>query len=343
MGLLGVMWVLVATGRLLDLIFYPAVRQQPVIAPIFIVAPPRSGTTFLQKLMSLDEQFVHSKLYQTIFPSVIYQEMLQGIVQLDRIIGAPGRRIIEWAEKRWFGGWDEMHKMRFDQPEEDDGFFVYTFVTEAIFLLFPYVNELWAAGFQDALPRERRKRLMAYYRQCLQRQLYANGRDKTILSKATQSSGSVRCLLEEFPDARFITIVRHPYESVPSHVSVFYPVWQAHSPEIARDSEVSRAYAKLAVEWYRHLHLMGKTVRSEQFYCVDYRQMMQDAVGTVTGIYKHYGLTMSDAFSAKLRLSAQRERGFKSKHHYTLEEFGLSKEWIQSELGELLDAHSLAR
>ena len=59
-----------------------------------------------------------------------------------------------WAEKKWFGGWDDMHKMRFNEPEEDDGFFVYTFVTEAIFLLFLHVDELWEAGFQDALPPE---------------------------------------------------------------------------------------------------------------------------------------------------------------------------------------------
>jgi len=52
---------------------------------------------------------------------------------------------------------------------------------------------------------------MSYYRSCLQRQLYANGPDKTLLSKATQSSGAVESLLEEFPDAKFITIIRHPY------------------------------------------------------------------------------------------------------------------------------------
>lgn len=41
-----------------------------------------------------------------------------------------------------------MHKMRFAEPEEDDGFFVYTFVTEAIYLLFPYVRALWGLALQ---------------------------------------------------------------------------------------------------------------------------------------------------------------------------------------------------
>ena len=98
------------------------------------------------------------------------------LVWLDQHTGRCLAQLVAWAEKKWFGGWDDMHKMRFDQPEEDDGFFVYTFVTEAIFLLFLHVDELWEAGFQDALAsRDRAAKLMRYYRSCLQRQLYANG------------------------------------------------------------------------------------------------------------------------------------------------------------------------
>ena len=33
-------------------------------------------------------------------------------------------------------------------------------------------------------------------------------------------------------------IIRHPYESLPSHVSIFYTAWQAHSPEIPKVSPV---------------------------------------------------------------------------------------------------------
>jgi hypothetical protein len=98
-----------------------------------------------------------------------------------------------------------MHKLRFDQPEEDDGFFVCSFVTDAIYLLFPHIDELWEAGFADALKPKARRKLMRFYRSSLQRQLYANGSGKTILSKATQSSESVESLLEKFRDAKFIT------------------------------------------------------------------------------------------------------------------------------------------
>jgi hypothetical protein len=343
-ALYWLMWLIVAFGRALDHVLFPGFKRQGLHQPVFIVAPPRSGTTLAQKLLSLDsERFVHNKLYETIFPAVTYQKCFRALVWLDQHTGRCAARLVGWAEKKWFGGWDDMHKMRFNEPEEDDGFFVYTFVTEAIFLLFLHVEELWEAGFPDALPPDKRRKTMRFYRSCLQRQMYLNGPDKTMLSKATQSSGAVQSLLEEFPDARFITIIRHPYKSVASHVSVFYPVWQAHSPELPKNSPVSKAYGMLAVRWFQHLFAFRKQISPQQYYCIDYRDLTRDPVGTIEQVYQHFGWTLSDTFRSRLMAKAKRDRKFQSKHEYSLEEFGLSAELIQHELGEILDYYKLEK
>jgi omega-hydroxy-beta-dihydromenaquinone-9 sulfotransferase len=343
-GLYWLMWLVVAFGRMLDHVFFLRFKRQPVCQPVFIVAPPRSGTTLTQKLLSLDsEHFVHNKLFETIFPAVSFQQLFRALVSLDRHTGRLADRLIAWAEKKWFGGWDDMHKMRFNEPEEDDGFFVYTFVTEAIFLLFLHVEELWEAGFPDALPPGPRRRNMRFYRSCLQRQLYLNGPGKTMLSKATQSSGAVESLLTEFPDARFITIIRHPYKSVASHVSVFYPVWHAHSPRLPKDSPVSKAYALLAVRWFQHLFAFRNTINPQQYYCIDFRDLTRDPILEIEKLYRHFNWTISDTFRSRLTAAVQQERKFKSKHEYTLEEFGLSEAWIQQELGPVLDFYRLER
>jgi len=44
-----------------------------------------------------------------------------------------------------------------------------------------------------------------------------------------------------------------------------------------------------------------------------------------------------------LTAATQKQREFKSTHQYTLEEFGLSKEWIQEEIGDVLDFYALER
>lgn len=343
-GLFLLFLVAIALGRALDHVFFGRFRRQPVAQPVFIIAPPRSGTTLVQNLLSLDEEnFVHLKMYQTIFPAVCYQRLIGLLVKADRALGRGCAKLMGWCERKWFGGWDDLHKMRLNQPEEDDALFLYAFESEAVFMLFPFVRELWAAGFPDALPPEQRRKLMRYYRSCLQRHLYANGPAKTLLSKATQSSGTVESLLEEFPDARFITIVRHPYRSVASHVSLFVPVWQAHSPDIAKDGPEARDYAGLAVEWYKHLYAFRERVPKAQYYCIDYRDLVLNPRKTIENLYAHFGWQMDEPCRAKLDAATQRQREFESKHEYTLEEFGLSREWIQRELGEIMDAYGLER
>ena len=333
---------LVSVGRALDYVFAPRFQRETLREPVFIIAPPRSGTSFVQKLLSLDEErFVHWKMYQTIFPAVCAQRVLNTVARLDGRLGAPFGRLLARCERKWFGGWDDMHAMRLSEPEEDGALFVYAFAGEAIFMLFPFVDELWEVGFPDALPAADRRKLMAYYRSCLQRQAHANGNGRTMLVKSTCSSGAVESLIEAFPDARFITIARHPAKSVASHVSLFVPAWQAHSPEIPRDGAVAKSYARLAVEWYRHLFRFGTRTAPERYFRIDYRELTQDPRRVVEAVYRHFGWSMSPLFRARLEEAAKQQRAFRSKHEYTLEEFGLSEAWIERELGNVIAAYGL--
>lgn len=343
-GLFLIFLLLIVLGRGLDQIFFRRFRHQAIKEPVFIIAPPRSGTTLVQNLLSLDEdRFLHLKMYQTIFPAACFQRLIDVGNWIHRKLGSPGEKLFDFCQRKWFGGWDDLHKMRLNQPEEDDALFLYAFESEAIFMLFPFVAELWEAGFPDALPPIERRKLMGYYRSCLQRHLYANGPQKTLLSKATQSSGTVESLLEEFPDAKFITIVRHPYRSVASHVSLFVPIWQAHSPDIQRDGPVSKAYARLATEWYKHLFAFRKKVSPANYYCIDYRDLVRNPRETIERLYAHFNWPVNSSFRTRLEAATGKQQKFKSKHKYTLEEFGLSKEWIQQELGEVMDAYGLER
>ena len=80
-GLYWLMWVLVALGRACDHIFFPGFKKQEVRQPVFIVAPPRTGSTLTQKLMSLDsERFVYNTLYQTVLPAVTFQRVVDALL-----------------------------------------------------------------------------------------------------------------------------------------------------------------------------------------------------------------------------------------------------------------------
>ena len=334
---------LIALARALDHVFWPGLKAIEIQDPIFIIAPPRSGTSYLQKLLSQDERHVlYWKMYQTVFPAATIQKGFSFLLLVDRSLGRPTARLLGFLEKRFLGMWDGLHTMRMDQPEEDGAIYLYAFACEAIYMLFPFVYELWELGFPDHLPVSERKRLTQYYRSCLQRHVLIQGQKPRILVKSTNSSGAVEALLQEFPEARFISIFRSPEESIASSISLLMPAIRSHSPEIPLNGNVAKDYATLSIEWYRYLHAFWKKLDPKRFYVVDYRELTRSPAAVIEAIYAHFGWPLENTFRQTLLTLERENKAYRSQHHYTLESFGLSREWIRSELAPLIKAYGLS-
>jgi len=334
-------WSFLALGRILDDLLFRAWRSQPITAPVFIVATPRSGTTFLQRLLSLDEErFKPLLLHEMIFSAVVWQRTIHVLAALDRFLGRPGGRTVDFVGRFFFGNWDDRHFIRLDLPEEDEGLYIFTLVTEATYLLCPYYKELPPIGFTDALPQHEADRLVTFFRQSVQRLLFANGPQHTVLTKGTCSLGRIRALQRSFPDARFIHLVRHPAEAIPSHVSMFHSTWMVHSPEIRKVSPETRACAGLVASWYRHMLVEAPAIPEARYVRIMYDDLVADPRRTVEGIYDHFGLTIGRAFSAKLDLAVTEAKSYRSRHQYTLAEYGLDEVWLKDQLGTVLEAYS---
>jgi hypothetical protein len=95
------------------------------------------------------------------------------------------------------------------------------------------------------------------------------------------------------------------------------------------------------VRWFQHLFAFRQKVDPGRYYCVDYRDLTRDPHGTLEAIYRHFGWTMSVPFQEKLAQLNGQQQEFQSNHSYSLEEFGLTKEWIRQELGPVLDYYKL--
>lgn len=333
-------WSFLALGRLLDNLLFRGWRRQPVTAPVFIIATPRSGTTFLQRLLALDQaRFKPLLLYEMIFSAVTWLRAIHALGALDRVLGRPGQRLVDAIGRYFFGDWEDRHFMRLDLPEEDEAIYIFTLVTEATYLLCPYFDELPPIGFTDAMPQREADRVVGFFRTSLQRLLFANGQGRIALTKSTSGPGRVRTLRRAFPDARFIHLVRHPAEAIPSHVSVFYPTWHMHSPEIEKVSPETRAYAGVAAALYRHMVEEGPKIPAENYIRVMYDDLVADPRATVERIYHHFGLTLEPAFAARLAAAAAETRGRRSGHRYSLAEYGLDEAWLEAEVGAVLRAY----
>ena len=99
------------------------------------------------------------------------------------------------------------------------------FVTQRWSLELPLMHEIDIFHI-DNLTEQKRKKWLHHYKRCVRRQLLINGGDKTHLSKNPLMSGWVAGLLDVFPDAKIIVMVRDPVESIPSTLKMVESHWQ---------------------------------------------------------------------------------------------------------------------
>ena len=338
LGLLLVRGI-VALAQAIDDLLWPEIRRQRVVQPVFLCANARSGTTFLHRLLSLDdEHFASFKLYQSIFPAVCIQRTVDGLARLDRRrLGGALQRAVRWFNATCFRSWDDIHEMGIDRAEEDEAFFALSFNSPALSLLLPWVDELPASRWFDRFEPLQRERFLDWYEGGLRRRLYAAGGDRTFLNKSALFASRIRSIYARFPDAHFVYLIRHPYESIPSFLNMFHAKWATHSPEIAKDSPESRALARLAMDYLRYALHCREFIPAEQFLVIRYEELTGEPRATVEQIYTWLGVEIDDRCRQALEADLATQSDFESQHAYQLAEFGLSRAEIYAELKDVFE------
>ncbi|HOU93797.1 MAG TPA: sulfotransferase, partial [Polyangiaceae bacterium] len=325
-------------GRGLDDLLVPAYARVEVRRPVFIYASPRSGTTYLHRLLGLDEaRFTHVKLYQTILQSVTLTRAVEAVGALDpRLDGRLGRAL-DAIDARCFGGWRDVHPMGLRQAEEDEMYFVLSLLSPGAVLFYPWLGALERAFWLDRVEPAARRAVMADFRSGIQRHLYAVGGGRTFLDKSVLLPGRIEAMLETFPDARFIYLVRNPYDAIPSFVSMFSSIWRALWPERPKATPETRALAQLAVEYYRSGLAVRRRLSDERFFVLRYEDLVAAPRRQVERIYAHFGWEIGDEFATRLNEQEGEMQSYRPRHRYALEEYGLTRGELRAALAEVFE------
>jgi len=323
-------------GAAVDDALYPEWEEQEVREPVFIFANGRSGTTMLHRLLGMDEeQFAGFKLYQSMFNVVAVRKALQAIDQSP--LAPAGRALVDLINEKVFTGWEGIHEMGIDKEEEDEATFAIALETATVSLLNPFMEGYEELGAVDDLPDDERIAFMDFYEEALKKHLYASGGDKRFLNKNVFFAVRAKAMLERFPDARFLYLVRHPYQALPSWLNMFYEKWRTHSPELPHDSPQARTLAEMSFRYYRAALELIEEMPARNLRVVQYDDLIADPQGVVEGIYEWMGLEMTPAYRARLDAMTERQRRYKSKHTYSLEQFGLTREWVYESCPEVFE------
>jgi hypothetical protein len=313
-------------GLAMDAILFPAYRQVEVKGPVFIIGNPRSGTTFLHRLLARDEKnFSAMRTWEMLVaPSVTMRRMFWALSALDRRLGRPAARVLGMLEESWQAD-NVVHRVAMRAPEEDEYLLVHIFSCLKIWLYVAMLDEAERYTYFDSqMPEKDKERIMAFYTRCLQRHLYAhNHGDKRYLAKDPHFSPVVDTLYRCFPDVRIIYLARNPLDMIPSYVSLKENEWRLlGDPEKAYSS---REYIlDMARHWYTYPLERLDQASQDSYIVVNLNHLVNDARATVRKIYDRFGLEISPEFDEILRQATERARNHKSQHVYSLQKMGLT-------------------
>lgn len=334
LALQAVHWI----GFLLDEILFPEYRDIPVREPLFVVGMPRSGTTFLHRLIAADgERFTTPRLWHLVLaPSITERRAWGALVRLDRALGRPLGRLWRRTECLLFGWMDEVHPIRADAPEEDHLFLLPRFRCFLLVLAFPRHPAVWRLARFDRLPARERRRVVAFYRSCLQRHLHVVGADRRVVSKNPSFTPWIESLAEAFPDARFVCCVRDPRRAVPSLLSSLADGaalfgWDPAEPDMRE------RFVRMLVDQTGHAMEVADRGASPPLEWCRMEDLRRDPSGTVRGIYAAFGWSPTAAFAERLDAADARARRYRSGHRYTLGEYGLTGTEIERRFRTLME------
>ena len=314
-GLLNLIhWI----GFAIDECLFRSYRNVEVKQPLFIVGIPRSGTTWLQRVMAQDEQATSLTLWECIFaPSITQRFIIKGFAKLVspiiKISGFLFQRVFRLSQFSWFNNFNKIHKLGLSDPEED---FLLLLPVHACFLLVllcPEEKQYWRlARFDDEFSQRYRNTVIEFYQRCVQKHLYFHGPSRRFLSKNPSFTPFLNSLREHFPDAHFVACIREPEATIPSQISSLIPAANALGIK-----NFSHNFVANIINLLKHYYeKIEDNAQHADMTLVENSELHQNLKAIIDALYQKLGIVMTPAFAARLDELSQRGKNFRSQHQY---------------------------
>ena len=327
----------------LDYVFFPRLWTQEIKNPIFIVGHQRSGTTLMHRLMTSDgDRFSYFLYWEMFFPSLLQKKIVRGIGWLDqKLLGEwIKKKLVIWDDKT-FGPYRHMHYMSLWAAEEDAFSLKPAFVSQQWALDLPIMHVL-DQFHVDQLPKKQ-EGWMRFYRAVIKRQLLLNGGDKIHLSKNPVMCGWVETLINYFPGARIIVMMRDPAQCIPSGMRLVESTWQGNGWTKEDYAESQAMLLQTCFESFTNpRRALAKYPDTPQI-VVDYRELTSDPRNATKKVYEALGLEMSEEFDRQLAAQGEREKKHQSTFKYSIDDYDVTLEQIESELAEFYQEYDWPR
>lgn len=251
-------------------------RTEIAQAPIFIIGHWRTGTTLLHEFLILDERHNYPTTYECLDPNhFLLTEKL--FTRLFRWL-TPSRRPM-----------DNM-AAGFDRPQEDE-FALCMLGAPSPYARIAFPNQLPARAEHLDLDELSPAALASWkraFRRFLQQLTLKN--PKRLVLKSPPHSARIKTLLELFPDARFVHIVRDPRVVFPSTVNLWKSFFRIHGLQRPTYAGLEEYVFNTFLHLHEKLEEGKKLVMPARFHELRYEDLVRDPAGEMRKLYEQLGL-----------------------------------------------------
>ena len=303
---------------------HPECLEQPIRRPLIITGIPRTGTTALHKLLSLDPQFQGLEHWLADAPmprparatwdsNCHYQATVAGLNAFFR--AAPEMRIAHEMTAHEVDECLEVLKQDFTTNRFASGWHVPSY-------------DRWLQ-LQDERPSYRR------YADVLR--LIGAGDQRRWLLKNPGHIAQLDVLLETFPDACVVQTHRDPAKALPSLCSVLAMSRKVLEGDDVRMSRIGPRECKYWSEAVEHAARVRDRHSHQQFFDVEHRRFHSEPMQVVSELYSHFGLELDALVAVTMRVWLDDHPANRlGEHRYTAEQFNLDPADIRAAFGDYI-------
>jgi hypothetical protein len=293
---------------------HPGTESLPVRGPVDVMGLPRTGTTALANMLSLDPQFRRLREWeqmQPIPPPVLADELTD-----PRYLDAVFRHDALPAHLR------AMHLYEVDASIEDSHILGMAFHNQMYTIPVYGYHAWWRASDNTDT--------FAYHRRIIS--LLQSRRPPNLwLFKSPHHKFHLEAIVAAYPDVRFVMTHRDPTKVVPSYASLVSALF----PEPETEHDMHRLGQELAVHLRKGMeHAMAARDRlgEHRFLDVQHPEIDRDPIGTLRRVYEFVGLELQPEVEVAVRdWHVANRTGTHGTHRYTAEQFGLTTAQLRSD------------
>lgn len=300
----------------------PQILRIPVAEPLFVVGPPRTGTTILLELLALDPQLRAPLAYEALHP---FAE--RGTPEQRRLLSEPEQEF--WSDIH--PPFLTMHELASDLPCECVHFLMYDFSG-------PY----WAMGYDapsftgwqlehletlDRVYRLHRRMLQTFDHEA------PDPTPRRWLLKSPFHVSTLPALFAEYPDARVVHTHRDPRRFLASLVSILSAIrfMRSDDVDVAGLAAIMQLTYRMFLEGTIDQRVSGE-IPDERIVDSHFTTLMRNPVASLRATYERLDLDWPSGHDAVITAYlAAKPQGKHGEHAYSLADVGLDPESVASD------------